>query len=240
MMLTKVLSVSFISFVLVGCTGTWVHPTKSQDQFDIDYARCQAESLMIGTQPVTYSGNAVADAYQGFANTSFSAASAMNYRNLCIKASGWKYQSETQDNILIIDSNNKEIDIEFKKFDKSKNDLCTDFKYKSYFSKTDCSCHKITFFQKSDLSFAKKDQISIMEDLFESQDVITNELSLYLKEHGNEQWKALVLFNESNKKDLDSARVDLFNRKISWGQYNQRISNYCTTINNKQFELGLN
>lgn len=238
-MIAKVLFVSFISFVLVGCTGVWVHPTKSQNQFNIDSAKCHADSLMIGTAPVTYSGNSVADAYQGVANESFSAAAAMNYRNLCIQAAGWQFQSNSQSSDANNDNPVHQVSEKLLQFDDDLKKLCADSKFSSYYAKTSCSCHQISFLQKSDKTFASSDQLLVMEELFNRQDQMLGTLSSFVLMSGDSKWKALMIFTHSKKGELDAARVSLFNRLISWGQYNQLLSNYCATIQNKKTELGL-
>lgn len=77
-----------------------------------------------------------------------------------------------------------------------------------------------------------------MKELFESNDKVVEEFSSFVLSNGDDKWRTLIIFTNGLKVDLDAARVGLFNRQISWGQYNQQLSQYCTAIRNKQIELG--
>lgn len=233
-----------------GCANNvWVHPSKDNAQFNQDKNDCivQANGAIPNqvappqNSPPNYQTNC--NAYGNIANCTTTATPGPNYAlmnqailnagvnkqrdsffNNCMQARGWTLQSaesvatmqaQTKDKAEQYQAGLRQISEEMKT-------LCTQSEYAAYYAKASCSASTPTIEQLSDNSKATKAEKSAISRLdvafakFRDNRIELTRNTMVPQAMANAVIDFVRNINDTGQK----LRLELYNGKITWGQYN--------------------
>lgn len=211
----KILAFAFVSISLVACAPVWVKPGASQNDFAQDKYSCMQQSQ----QRVS---GAYVNAYGGAASEKVVTNEGLF--NACMQSRGWSLQS--RDSVAQSASINQNKKEQFMAGTRSISEegkaRCADQDYAAYYAKTPCGATSPTIQQLSDTSRAtKKEKEAILKVDASLAEIRDQRIALY---RNTVSPPALMnKYIDTAKRTFDRGqkiRLDLYNGKITWGQYN--------------------
>jgi len=214
----------------------WFKPKAVDDSLKIDKDKCLAitgakdGSLQMANcltqEGWTYIDLAVIKADEGQCIAK-SKEDSQNMRKVflaCMLSKGWDLLSKSEE---IISKLNQDI-----------RDICTKDEYKDYYKNTPCNTNDITFEQLANNSKITENEKKILLEITNKTDVLTRQQDEARKLYGGYIDKKYAEFrNDVLIPEITSYRLDLYNGKITWGQYNQKRKDNMKEANEKLKQL---
>lgn len=211
----KVVAAGLASVLLFGCAPVWVKPGASQNDFAQDKYSCLQQSQ----QRVS---GAYVNAYGGVASDK--PVTNEGLFNACMQSRGWSLQS--RDSVAQSASINQNKKEQFMAGTRAISDegkaRCADQEFAAYYAKTPCGATSPTIQQLSDSSRAsKKEREAILKVDASLAEIRDQRIALF---RNTVTPPALMnRYIDTAKRTFDRGqkiRLDLYNGKITWGQYN--------------------
>ena len=222
----KVLSAFFLVVVLSSCAPlTWYKSTARPGEFEQDKYTCTQQSQQ-------QYGAAQVNAYGGAAVNKVITND--NLFTQCMNAKGWSLQNQDNAQALVQQQQavnqqrqndqaqrNAEIKQAFDSYSAKAKANCTKPEFSEYYAKSSCFAAEVTFTQLADETKITKAQKTILPKQRESVDDLRksyNELQIkYFGDVGRRRVDLSKTFLEPKEQ---ANNLDLYNGKITWGQYN--------------------
>jgi len=135
-------------------------------------------------------------------------------------------------------SSNSAVDDGVKKFQERVKSQCLSIEFKEYYAKTGCLPADITFEQLADTSKITPSQKVVMLKARSMADSANKEVLMIYKNSGQsifQKYANLIEFTVMPQND--SNNLDLYNGKITWGEYNQKRKEIDANARNLTKEL---
>lgn len=208
-----------IILLMAGCAQVWVKPTARPGEFESDRHSCLQQSQ----QRV---GVAQVNAYGG------SSVNTVETNNLlfksCMNSKGWSLQNQDvaqaqfQQQRLANQQRAEIIKDDFANNLKLVRENCARPELKEYYSKSACLSSEITFAQLADGSYITEEQKAVL--LIQREFVAETRKLLWeinIKHYGNLGRKRADFAKSYLDPKEEANNLDLYNKKITWGQYNK-------------------
>lgn len=229
--------------LLSSCTPlTWYKNTARPGEFEQDKYTCtqQSQQQYSGAQVNAYGGTAVNKVITND-----------NLFTQCMNAKGWSLQRQENAQALVqqqqavnqqrqYDQNqrNAEIKKAFDDFRLMVQANCTKTELKEYYAKSACTANEITFAQIADDTKITKEQKIVLpkqrESVAETQKIYKE---LQIKYYGDLGRRRSDLLNKTQVVQDESNNLDLFNGKITWGEYNKKRKAISAEFGDKLKEI---
>jgi len=190
-----------MAILLTSCvTNTpklWIKSGGSVEDFEIDRAQCNAQAFSVA------SGNMYQIAI---------------VQNQCLQGKGWKLQDSNQVNEL-----GNQLLNEREKQSIASKELCSKKEYEVIYAKTPCMSPQINFKNMTDNTKITEQQKSIFTKWREELDAsieITINTEINLNGMAGKKWANY--YKATAKPQNDKNNLDLYNEKITWGEYNSK------------------
>ena len=220
-------AIIFLTCMLVGC-ATWQHPTNNQSVFNSDYGQCEYEATR--ATPLTQ-GSAIELAF-----------SRVEIVNKCMESRGYyKSSNQTKNN----SSSNNNPDMQVQLNDPIKRSLeehkqrCLELEYQEYYSQTGCFATDINIEHMVDTSKITSPQKAVMLKARGLADQTNKEQVQLFRKLGGVKGSQYGDLHDSFKVKDDRNHIDLYNGRITWGEYNQRRKEISSEFNETVNKLGL-
>ena len=210
----KKLTILAITLSITGCVS-WYKPGAKQGEFEQAKYQCLQESQ----QRV---GVAQANAYGGTAVNTVQT-NDMLFGN-CMNAKGWSLQNNQalQQQAQQNQSINSQFQAESNRLDAQSRDTCNNPDLKAYYSKTACYAQDITFEQLADsskITAAQKAALVKQRAAVSESQKARYDLN---KRAGGRAARIADVVNTDLIPKNDQNNLDLYNGKITWGEYNKK------------------
>lgn len=211
------LLVSTIS--LAGCMA-WYKPGATQGEFESARYQCLQESQQrVGVAQVNSFGGTAVNNVQ---------TNEMLF-NSCMNAKGWSWQNkqnlqnqlqQQQANASVVQS---QIESDKARINSMRTEMCANPELKAYYSKTACKVQDITFEQLADNSKITAPQKAALVKQRAIVDKIQKEQTRAMRSTPSVNAKKVAdLYESIIVTQGDQINLDLYNGKITWGEFNQR------------------
>lgn len=223
-------AIIFLACTLAGC-ATGQHPTNNQSVFNSDYGQCEYEATR--STPLTGHESVIALAL-----------SRVDLINKCMGNRGY-YKSSNQAKNNSSSNNNPDMPVQLndslKRIEEEFKQNCLKLEYQEYYSKTGCLTGDINMEHMVDTSKITSPQKAVMLQARGLADQSNKEKVQIIRELGGVKGSQYGdLYDSTVVTRNDRNNIDLYNGRVTWGEYNQRrkeiISEFIETIN----KLGLN
>lgn len=215
----KILSPIATLLLLVGCAQTWYKPTARPGDFEKDRYDClqQSQQQFSAAQTNGWQGAAVSKTVTN--DGLFSS---------CMNARGWSLQNkqalegqlqQQQLGMAVAQSNNQSQMNRLKAQDDA---TCANPDFKAYYTKTTCYAQDITFEQLADTSkITSAQKIALVK---QRAAITANQKDrvAFQKSLGGKAAKVADLVSSSLMPQQEQLNLDLYNGKITWGEYNKQ------------------
>jgi hypothetical protein len=214
-MLTKKSALSIAALVvLTGCQPmVWNRPGASQADFNTERYQCMQASQQ-------QTSSAYINQYGGAASSGQTTNDPLFIA--CMNAKGWSLQRQGALNEQAA-QNKAEVEAGVKASRERAESICADPKFAPYYNKTACLADKMTFDQLADTSKISPEVKAIFPEVRNSIDAnVREQLDLQRKYGGTVGAKRADLFMTTAKAQNDKNNLDLYDGRITWGEYNRR------------------
>lgn len=214
----KTLLVLLSALLLTACTPkVWYKPGSTQDEFSRDKYDCvqQAQQRVSG---------AYVDAYGGVANNHVITNN--NLFNSCMNSRGWYLgkKGETpppppekiQARQRVKESKNQLVEIQ-----KDSEKVCLKPEYKIILDKTPCKIDSVTLTQLSNNDKITEAEKLVFVQFVEESKKLSIRRTAAFRSGGTQQAFDLASLNERSRDNSDNNALELYEGKISWGEYNK-------------------
>jgi hypothetical protein len=209
----------------------WYKSNQKPGEFEQDKYSCiqQSQQQMGVAQVNVYGGTAV---NQVVTNNSLF--------NSCMNSRGWSLhkqenaQALEQQRQFVQADRNTEIKNAFDNLTAQLNAVCIKPELKEYYAKSSCRANEVTFSQLADdtkITSAQKAILTMQRD--SSSEIIKIYKELQIKYFGEIGRKRVDLSNSFLEPKNDDNNLDLYNGKITWGEYNKRRRDISNEYQNK-------
>lgn len=221
----------FLSLFLIGCAqNTWYKPTAKQGEFEKDRYDClqQSQQQFSAAQTNGWQGAAVS---KTVTNDGLFAS--------CMSSRGWSIQNQQavqqqiQQQQLNISQNQSRVQNEQTKFKDRIDQICTNPEYKLYYAKTACRQLDITFEQLADSSKITQQQKAVLVKWRATADAYFKENMAFQRTLGVRGNKIADLQQRFLVPKSESMALDLYNGKITWGEYNKQRKEMAIEFQNR-------
>lgn len=198
-----------VSFSMMACAPKplWVKPGETQSAFATDRYDCLQNSQAQGSR--------------GFANAYFAGTSSGQYTNdqlfsACMNAKGWTLESgkvlkqTAESDQALVDSMKQSTD-----------QTCNTEAFKPLFERSPCRVQDISFSQLADSSTITEELKPIFAAERDGMDKSAKVTISALRSHTDPRDRAFADALESEVSVADAYAMDLYNGKITWGEYNK-------------------
>lgn len=222
-----------ISLALASCTTYWYHPTKTGSTFKEEEENCKQESARsncraYGPTAQTYCNkNALTGGVDCFTNSQPGGVNCQPNNDQvksCLLSKGWTLQS--RETATALAEQNKAKSEELKKFNESIQakvvEMCNRDELREYYKKTACRAQEISFQHIADNTKITESQKTAVLLQSKENTVIQTDLKTLHKKRGDLGMKTVELATNFLDPENDKNRLDLYNGKITWGEYNKR------------------
>lgn len=219
------LSLFILTIGLGGCATpngntTWYKEGATDEQFRRDTMSCRQYGMQ-SAQTNGMSGNMFVEIW------------IQNEANDCLRKLGYSQSKPTNSRMDRLTEERKEID-------KIGRENCAKPELKEYYSKTACFSIDITLEQMADGTKITNIQKPILLKARGIADDLTNSDLKLLKEFGGNNGNKLAAIYESLKPQSEKNTLDLYNGKITWGEYNRRRKEISSDIATEMRKQGIN
>jgi len=205
--------------LLIGCAQTWYKPTAKAGDFEKDRYDClqQSQQQFSAAQVNGWQGASVSKAVTN--DGLFSS---------CMNARGWSLQNQQalqqqlqqqQSNAAAVQSSNQ---AEFNKIKADGEAICTNAEFKLYYAKTACSSNDISFEQLADQSKITPAQKPVLVKQRAAIAENQKQRIAFQRKLGAKGIKTADLITAVLLPQQDQLNLDLYNGKITWGEYNKQ------------------
>lgn len=248
---------SIATLGLAGCASNlWVHPSKNNAQFNQDKNDCMVQANNANpnqpppaSPPVGYTTNCYGAGYSASCTTTpqvqpnyaaMGQAIALkrareDFFSSCMQSRGWSLQSA--ESIATSQAQNKDKAEQYKaamsQIGEEAKSYCVQPQFAAYYAKTTCSAVAMSLEQLSDNSKVSKKEKEALSKLDTAlADIKNQRIDAYrnfmVPQARAEEYISLVTrqYNSAQK-----IRLDLYNGKITWGQYNSDRKRAFETFN---------
>lgn len=222
-----------ISVLVVGCAqNTWYKQGASSQDFGKDKLACLQQSQQYESRSSTSASiNQVAGAY-GSSSRSGNVTNEQMF-NSCMNGRGWVWTNKSQledaqvRNRAAIDEKNGRMS----SLSSQLHSMCDRDEYQPVVAKTTCGGKDVmTLSMLGDSSKITPQQKRAFEAMSAERDSITNQQDSIMLSTGNKEWAAKVnCYKDKVRPRYKNNDLDLFNGKITWGQYNTRKNELKST-----------
>lgn len=133
--------------------------------------------------------------------------SQVNYYD-CMNQKGFDVKSKLQE--------------ESEKWEATIKSVCVNDKYKEYFKKTTCFTKDLTFDMLVDKSKITNTQKKELISYSKEADLLQKQLTDIFQNYGGIYLKKVIPKRSEMLSKIDANKIDLFNEKITWGEFNKR------------------
>jgi hypothetical protein len=212
----KYVAVMAAIFSLFGCAqNLWVKPNASQGEFERDRYAClqQAQQRVGAAQLNAYGGSAV--------NT---VATNDALYSTCMGSRGWSLQNKEVAQTQAAQNQARMSDLkqQFERINENATAMCSRDELKEYYKKTTCKAPDVTFEQVADAEKITTLQKAALVKQREHVALIEKEQAVIQKQAGPAGNKAMDLRMNFVQPENEKNNLDLYNGKITWGEYNKR------------------
>lgn len=225
--IVKNLSLGVVVLAITGCAqNLWVKPNASQVDFERDRYVCLQQSQ----QRV---GSAQVNAYGGSAVNTV-ATNDMLF-STCMGSKGWSLQNKEA--VMAQAAQNQVKNEELKR----QNDqiianamaMCNKDELKEYYKKTACRAPDISFEQIADTTKITEAQKTALVKQRQEVAMIEREQDALQRQRGEPGLKIISISNNFLRPENEKNNLDLYNGKITWGEYNKRRKEIYIESQNK-------
>jgi len=217
--LKKILSPIVTLLLLVGCAQTWYKPTARPGDFEKDRYDClqQSQQQFSAAQTNGWQGAAVSKTVTN--DGLFSS---------CMNARGWSLQNkqalenQLQQQQVGQSVAQSRIQADQAKFADKINQICSDPEFKAFYAKTACRQLDITFEQIADNTKITAAQKTALVKQRAAADVYLKDNMAFQRSLGSRGNKVADLQQNFLMPKSDSIYLDLYNGKITWGEFNKQ------------------
>lgn len=215
------------SFGVVGCAqNLWVKPNASQGEFERDKYSClqQAQQRVGAAQVNAYGGSAV--------NTV--ATNDILYSS-CMNSKGWSLQNKEaiQAQAAQNQVKNNELKQQYDAYAANVVSMCARDELKEYYKKTACKAPDVSFEQIADSTKVTPSQKTALVKQREQVALLEKENDAIQRQRGSAGEKVMAISNSFVRPENEKNNLDLYNGKITWGEYNKRRKEIFFEAQNK-------
>lgn len=190
-----------VPLLVVGCAtqpqSVWFKNGASQQEFEIDKGQCNAQAFAVA------GGNMYQIAI---------------VQNQCLKGKGWQLVNPNQ----IANANNQLFE-EREKNKQANEERCANIEFSSIYAKTPCLATQIEFRHMTNEEKITNEQKVVFVKWREAIDISNQQIvDTELRYNGSIGKKYGNYYLATMKPENDKNNLDLYNGKITWGQYNSR------------------
>ncbi len=199
--------------LLTGCAKVWVKPGASTDDFNRDkYACLQQSQQQVSVLAV--------GKYSGYGQSS-QETNATLYSS-CMNSRGWTLRNQ-QDAASTVSQNQNELELEKARLKSLGAQSCEDKKFASFYAKTSCLATDITLEQLSDKSRATASQKAVMSEIKSNIKEYYVEYSAMCRKYDGKKGALYASYLDADfLPKMEKSYLDLYNGKITWGEFNQK------------------
>ncbi len=223
----RFVSVMVAVLSMAGCAqNLWVKPNASQGEFERDrYACLQQAQQRVGAAQV--------NAYGGSAVNTIATNDALF--STCMGSRGWSLQSKEAVQAQAIQNQARMSDLkqQFDRLNDTATAMCSKEELKEYYKKTACKAPDVSFEQIADTSKITAAQKAALVKQRENVALIEKERAVIQKQAGPSGNKALDISTNFVQPENERNNLDLYNGKITWGEYNKRRKEIFVEAQNK-------
>ena len=212
----KILAIVGAILTIGGCAqNLWVKPNASQGEFERDRYTClqQSQQRVGAAQVNAYGGSAV--------NTV--ATNDMLF-STCMGSKGWSLQNKEVVQAQFAQNQARNDDL------KRQNDqvlsnamtMCNREEFKEYYKKTACRASDVSFEQIADTTKITAAQKTALVKQRDEVALIEKEQDAIVRQRGDSGQKFISIATNFIRPENEKNNLDLYNEKISWGEYNKR------------------
>lgn len=216
-----------IAIITTGCAQSlWVKPNAGQGEFERDRYSCLQQSQ----QRV---GAAQVNAYGGSSINTVETNGVLF--STCMGSKGWSLQSKEaiQSRVAQDQAKNDEL--------KAKNDqvranavaMCNNEELKEYYKKTSCNSLDVSFQHIADTSKITQDQKIALIKQRDAVALIEKQLDEITRQLGEMGAKRISIALNFTRPENEKNNLDLYNEKITWGEYNKRRKEIALETQNR-------
>ncbi|MBU3547498.1 hypothetical protein [Polynucleobacter sp. P1-05-14] len=223
----KKIVILFLAIGLAGCM-TWYKPNARQGEFEQARYECLQQSQQAG-------GVAQVNASGGYA-VSGVRTNDMLFAS-CMNAKGWSWQSKDSAQAAVAQSQmatagaQSQVQSEMSQIKARQQATCSNPDFKLYYAKSSCLAEDMTFEQLADstkITPAQKAVLVKQREAVASQQKDQMEINRRL--FGAQGAKVADLAQSTLIPQNDKNNLDLYNGKITWGEYNQKRKEIAATF----------
>ena len=192
---------------IAGCTNKWVKTDSTQAEFDQDrYACLQQSQQRVGAAQVNiYGGSSINTVTTN--DMLFSS---------CMNSKGWSLenaQNKAKNDNMMQQVNQVKAKILA---------MCDKNELKEYYKKTTCGADDISFEQITDTTKITAAQKTALLKQREEVASLEKELDALIIQGGEKGKKIINIETSFSRPENEKNNLDLYNEKITWGDYNKR------------------
>jgi hypothetical protein len=227
MKLLKILAIVATILTISGCTqNLWFKQNAGQGEFERDRYSClqQSQQRVGAAQVNAYGGSAVDTVDTN--NVLFST---------CMGSKGWSFQNKEVIQAQVAQNQAKYADLKQQSdlLNTNINAMCNKDELKEYYKKTACMTVDISFEQIADATKITPAQKTALIKQ-QGEVALLNKEREALQRQGGEVGIKLVSINTNFvRPENEKNNLDLYNEKITWGEYNKRRKEILTEGNKR-------
>lgn len=223
----KFISVMVGVLIITGCAqNLWVKPNAGQGEFERDRYSCLQQSQ----QRV---GSAQVNAYGGTAVNTV-ATNDMLF-STCMGAKGWSLQNKEAVMAQAAQNQAKNEDLRRQNDQITANAIaiCNKEELKEYYKKTACRTSEISFEQVADTTKITEMQKAALVRQRQEVALIEKKQDTLQRQRGEAGQKIISIARNYLRPENEKNNLDLYNGKITWGDYNKRRKEIYIETQNK-------
>lgn len=202
--------------LLTGCANNvWVKPGASQTDFTQARYACLQQSQQ--------------GASSAYVNRTYGVASSGVVTNdglfsACMNAAGWNLQNQNAAQVQQ-SQNQTKFNSGLSRLNQIKeetNDVCRDPAYQSYYAKSPCLADQATLQQMTDKSKITASEKEALDAATRKQDQLNEEAFIIVRKGSPRDQQFANYYDQFSKPQFLKIRLDLYDAKITWGEYNRK------------------
>lgn len=216
MKIFKIFATLFVAMLILGCAqNLWVKPNSNQGEFERDRYSCLQQSQ----QRV---GAAQVDAYGGSAFNTVRTNDMLF--STCMGSKGWSLQNKEIVQTLAIQNQAKMAGLK-QQFDEVLANIvamCNKEELREYYKKSACKAPDVSFEQLADATKITSEQKIALIKQREQVALLEKDQDELQKQRGDVGLKIISISSNFIRPENEKNNLDLYNGKITWGEYNKR------------------
>ncbi len=223
----KFLTVMVVALTITGCAQKlWVKNNAGQGEFERDRYDCLQQSQQ-------RFGAAQVNAYGGSAVNSMATNDALF--STCMGAKGWSLQNKEVLDAQAVQNQARDADLkrQFDLVNANATAMCNKDELKEYYKKTACRAPDMSFEQIADATKITPEQKTTLIKQREEVALIEKEQDAIQRQRGEVGMKLISIATNFVRPENEKNNLDLYNGKITWGEYNKRRKEITAEANRR-------